>query len=194
MGLLALLATASQANAEQVYVIEQLVVAVVSEPEGAGDKVGQVKSGDRLELLERQGDEAHVRLANGKDGWIKGSYVTTDQPLTNRLNERTAEIDKLKQDVARLQTELAAARVAAARPTPPAAPTPAPNINSSAEAPATVSETAGAVFLRSPELAADTSWGWVLGSGAVMLLVGFALGWRTLDKRIRRKYGGLRIY
>ena len=26
------------------------------------------------------------------------------------------------------------------------------------------------------------------------LLVGFALGWRTLDRSIRRKYGGLRIY
>jgi hypothetical protein len=34
----------------------------------------------------------------------------------------------------------------------------------------------------------------VLGTGVVMLIAGFALGWRTLDRRIRRKYGGLRIY
>jgi len=27
-----------------------------------------------------------------------------------------------------------------------------------------------------------------------MLLTGFVLGWKTLDRRIRQKYGGLRIY
>ena len=26
------------------------------------------------------------------------------------------------------------------------------------------------------------------------LIAGFVLGWRMLDRRIRRKYGGLRIY
>jgi hypothetical protein len=29
-----------------------------------------------------------------------------------------------------------------------------------------------------------------LGAG----VIGFGLGWRTLDRRIRRKYGGLKIY
>jgi len=37
-------------------------------------------------------------------------------------------------------------------------------------------------------------WLWILGSSAVTLCLGFILGWRTLDRRIRRKYGGLRIY
>ena len=26
------------------------------------------------------------------------------------------------------------------------------------------------------------------------LILGFVIGWRTLDRRIRKKYGGLRIY
>jgi hypothetical protein len=34
----------------------------------------------------------------------------------------------------------------------------------------------------------------VLGASVVALVVGFMLGWRTLDRRIRKKYGGLRIY
>jgi len=37
-------------------------------------------------------------------------------------------------------------------------------------------------------------WPWALGSALIALLVGFVLGWRTLDRSIRRKYGGLRIY
>jgi hypothetical protein len=31
-------------------------------------------------------------------------------------------------------------------------------------------------------------------SALAALAVGFALGWRTLDRTIRKKYGGLKIY
>jgi Bacterial SH3 domain len=188
--LLALAFAAPGVRADPVYVIEQLVVSVGSAPDGESERIGQVKSGDKLELIERQGDEAHVRLSNGKDGWIKGSYLTTEPPVQARLTERTAEVeklkqegDKLKQDVSRLESELAAAR-AAPKETPP--PT-----TDSAGPPAPIHET---VFLRSPERTGPTSWQFLLGVAAVMLLVGFVIGWKTLDRRIRQKYGGLRIY
>jgi hypothetical protein len=188
--LLALCFAAPGVRADPVYVIEQLVVSVANAPGGEGEHIGQVKSGDKLELIERQADEAHVRLSNGKDGWIKGSYLTTEPPLQTRLTERTAEVeklrqegDKLKQDVSRLESELAAARAA-----PKETPQPAPD---SAAPPAPIRET---VFLRSPDRASPTSWPFLLGVAAVMLLVGFVIGWKTLDRRIRQKYGGLRIY
>ena len=41
---------------------------------------------------------------------------------------------------------------------------------------------------------ARPGWIWVWLSALVCLGAGFALGWRALDKRIRAKYGGLRIY
>jgi hypothetical protein len=204
---LSLIAVTPEARAEQVYVIEQLVVAVGSEPAGAGERIGQVKSGDKLDLIERQGEEAHIRLANGKEGWIKGSYVSAEQPLTSRLSERTAEVDKLKQDVSRLESELASARAArnsapaqahTSRPTSVPGPMSAPGpANSRPDTPTAVSDPPygrDAVFLRPPDQAGETPWTWVLGTSAVMLLIGFALGWRTLDRRIRQKYGGLRIY
>jgi hypothetical protein len=193
-----LAATVLAAGADPVYVIEQLVVAVGSEPGQAGERVGQVKSGDKLELIDRQGDEAHIRLPSGKEGWVKGSYVSAEEPLTHRLTERTAEVDQLKQDVSRLQSELATAR-ASHDPPPPAVPMPAP-VTSPVPPPSvsSVNNTAqpmrDAVFLRSPDQTGQTPWEWVLGTAAVMLLAGFVLGWRTLDRRIRRKYGGLRIY
>jgi hypothetical protein len=37
-------------------------------------------------------------------------------------------------------------------------------------------------------------WVWVLSCSAAALALGFAAGWRMLDRRIRRKYGGLKIY
>ena len=70
-----------------------------------------MKSGDKLELIEREGDETHVRLPNGKDGWVKSSYLTADPPLRRvadlqtHLTERTAEVEKLKQDADKLRQE-----------------------------------------------------------------------------------------
>jgi hypothetical protein len=180
------LAAAPVSHADTTYVIEQLVVGVTSAADAESERVGQVKSGDKLEVIEREGDEAHVKLSNGKDGWIKSSYLTNDPPLQARLSERTAEVNKLeqegnrlKQDVSRLEGELAAAR-AARSATSDAPPPPAP-----------IHDT---VFLREPERQSVIAWPLLLGVGALMLLVGFVAGWRTLDRRIRRKYGGLKIY
>jgi hypothetical protein len=206
--LLALMLTAPAVHADPIYVIEQLVVSVTSAPGEEGERVSQVKSGDKLEVIEREGDETHVRLSNGKDGWVKSSYLTADPPLQTRLTERTAEVeklkqdadklrqegDKLKQDVSRLEAQLAASRAAhtATPDSPPARPDPLPPpAASDSPPPAPVHET---VFLQSPERPGATPWLLLLGISAVMLLVGFAIGWKTLDGRIRRKYGGLRIY
>ena len=205
-----------QPSGTPIYVIEQLVVSIASAPGPDGERIGQVKSGDKLELLEREGDEAHVRLPNGKEGWIKSSYLSAEEPLQHRLAERTAEVEKLKQegeklkqDMGRLESQLAAARVARnAASTPlstsgakPAGTPAASNTPTETIPPAVADALAGGstpiretVFLRSPDRPGQTPWPWVLGSSAVMLLAGFVLGWKTLDRRIRQKYGGLRIY
>ena len=187
---------------DPVYVIDQLVVGIASTPGPEGERVGQVKSGDKLELLERQGDEAHVRLADGKEGWIKSSYVSAEEPLQQRLTARTAELDKLKQesehlrqDLKRLQSELASARTARSVPATAAAPiTAAASPITTATPPEAAAPIRETVFLRPPDRPGQTPWTYLLGVAAVMLLVGFTLGWKTLDRRIRQKYGGLRIY
>jgi hypothetical protein len=38
------------------------------------------------------------------------------------------------------------------------------------------------------------SWIFALVAAVIALVAGFTLGWRMLDRRIRAKYGGLRIY
>lgn len=271
--LLVALAAVPAIHAETLYVIEQLVVNVNSAPDASGERVATIKSGEAVDVLDRQGEQVHVHLPNGTEGWVRKSYLSADEPLQHRLTERTAEVEKLKQDLARLEGDLAAARaggrggrpgtaqtnsaaasgprgnsnataptaagaqtnttvatkvVATARAMPPAAPAapPAPAVpaaaspmSPSAAVPPAATAAPGAsetssptsdtntvnagvdpapgeptYFMTAPESPARPVWHWTLGSFVVALGLGYALGWYMLDRRIRRKYGGLRIY
>jgi hypothetical protein len=225
--LLPVLAVAPAIHAETLYVVEQLVVNVNSAPDASGERVANIKSGDAVEVLDRQGDQIHVHLANGTEGWVRKSYLSADEPLHVRLTERTAEVEKLKQDVTRLEGELAAAKAGAGArakqgaaqtntgvgspvaAAPGAAATSAAATSAAASSPIVSSasgpkadEPAAAeqpaheppYFMTPPDSPARPVWHWALGSFVVALGLGFLLGWQMLDRRIRRKYGGLRIY
>lgn len=192
--LLLLWAVASPAvRAETLYVIEQLVVSVSSAPDGSGERIASVRSGDALEVLERSGDEVHVRTGSGREGWIRAGYLSAEEPLRPRLAQRTAEVARLKEDVSRLQAQLEAARsTASAAPgggaaAPSAAPVPVVAAEDAASAPR-------ALFAAAEEENPRRVWPWALGAALLALCVGFALGALVLDRHIRRKYGGLRIY
>lgn len=218
--LLPALVAVSAIHAETLYVIEQLVVNVNSAPDATGERIANIKSGDAVEVLDRQGDQIQVHLANGTEGWVRKSYLSAEEPARVRLGERTAEVEKLKQDVTRLEGELAAAKTAShgkpggattntssgnsATGSPaPAIPSAGPTKSPADMAHASVPAPAGAAeqpaheppyFMTPPDSPARPVWHWALGSFVVALGLGFALGWQMLDRRIRRKYGGLRIY
>jgi hypothetical protein len=185
--------TAPAARAETLYVVEQLVVNVNSAPDASGERIATVKSGEGVEALERVRDQVHVQLAGGKDGWIRASYLSADEPLRSRLAERSAEVARLREDVSRLQAQLDAARSAGVA---------APGAGSGAAAPAApavaTEDSAGppprALFAGATDEHPRRVWPWALGAALLALCVGFALGALVLDRHIRRKYGGLRIY
>jgi len=190
--LLLLCAVASPAaRAETLYVIEQLVVSVNSAPDSSGERIASVRSGDAVEVLERSGDEVHVRTAGGKEGWIRASYLSAEEPLRARLAQCTAEVARLKEEVSRLQAQLDAARTAASA-------APGGDAAASTAAPAAVEDAPSppqrTLFAAAEQENPRRVWPWVLGAALLALCVGFALGALVLDRYIRRKYGGLRIY
>jgi SH3 domain-containing protein len=210
------------AHAESLYVIEQLVVSVNSAPDGTGERVAQIKSGEQVELIERQDDQAHIRLTSGQEGWVRGTYLSAEPPLREQLTARNEEIGKLRKEKAQLETDLAAAKSAVATASaaakaaakqaasaPAANPTPAPMATSSPPPEPAASEPAGTansaaadgagqsappLFEDRPMMPSRPSWLLAFAAVVVALGVGFAVGWRVLDRRIRAKYGGLRIY
>jgi hypothetical protein len=185
------------ARADPLYVIEQLVVSVSSAPDASGERIATLKSGDKVELIEREGDQVHVKLANGKDGWVRSSYLTGEEPLRARLAQREGEIAQLKDEVGRLQGELRAHPTATAPgdavpggAAPGKAPAAAPAV-APGEDPA---PPAGGMFTPDVEAHPHGLWPWTLAAALLGLGVGFAVGLLVLDRHIRRKYGGLRIY
>lgn len=232
---LAVLCASPCVHAETLYVIEQLFVTVNSAPDGTGDRVGQIKSGDPVELIERQDGEAHVRLASGEEGWVKATYLSADPPLRQQLAARSDELEKIRKEKAQLEAELASARSAAAAATataqklaakagvetkrdtaPPARAAESNPVSTSggqagaalnngtanpggtadaSAAPAGDAPSASPpLFQDEPLIPSRPSWWVTLVAILLALASGFAIGWRMLDRRIRAKYGGLRIY
>jgi hypothetical protein len=186
--------TAPAARAETLYVVEQLIVNVNSAPDASGERIATVKSGEGVEALERVRDEVHVKLAGGKDGWIRASYLSADEPLRPRLAERTAEVARLKEDVSRLQAQLDAARSTGAALGGGAAAAAPAALPAAASAEDSASPPPRALFAGAAQEGPRRVWPWALGAALLALCVGFALGALVLDRHIRRKYGGLRIY
>jgi SH3 domain-containing protein len=189
--LLLLAAGLPAAHAETLYVIEQLVVNVNSAPDASGERVATVKSGDSLEVIERVRDEVHVQLSGGREGWIRASYLSADEPLKARLAASTTEVARLKEALAHLEAQAHPAASSAPAPTTAPAPAAAPPAAAPAEDSASPQRP---LFTTPAEEPPARLWPWALGAGLLGLLVGAALGALALDRHIRRKYGGLRIY
>jgi hypothetical protein len=213
--LAAVVGTAFGQAPETQYVIEQLVVSVSATADGSGERVTQIKSGDRVEVLAHEADQTHVRLSSGEEGWVRTSYLSSSPPLREQLKARTDELEKLRQEKTKLEADLASARKAAsaaatasaasnAAPSPAATAIAAPAPATAASPPESAAAENASAYPAAPSnpslfssegmMPSRPSWILALVASVVTLVIGFMLGWRVLDRRIRAKYGGLRIY
>lgn len=190
--LLALLAV--RGVAATAYVSDELVLGVYAEQNNQGQRLATLHSGTSVETLAQNGDFTQVRLADGTTGWVKTAFLTATEPAVVRVKrleeelDRTRattpalaeaaarrEVERLKQELAAKQGELAAARSGAASPAAP--PQPASGQLAAIQAPA------------------ETLWQAIAGIALLIgLACGFWLGYATLARRVRHKFGGIKVY
>ena len=199
--LVALLLVGSSAQAQTLYVTDRVEVGVYVEPTLEGDRVRLLESGDAVELVRREGDTALVRLDDGSEGWVAGSYLVVEIPSVRQLqaltaeNERlrtaprsdptaNAELKTLKDRNAQLQSELTAAQRALDAVQPKAAAPAATRPDDEIPVEVTRPPARGRLYAT---LA-------IIAGGAATLGLGFWWGYSTLERRVRRKYGGLKVY
>jgi hypothetical protein len=206
LALLLMALLAGRAAAATAYVSDELVLGLYTEPNSQGQRLATLHSGAIVDTLAVNGEFTQVRLSEGTVGWVKSAYLTTREPATARVKQLEEELDRrrattpalaeaaARSEVEQLKRELAikqsaldaaldAARGAAAVPT-------ASGTAASAAAPGGASP--GGARAGSAVTSAHL-WTWGL-SIPLALACGFWLGYAVLERRIKQKFGGLKVY
>jgi SH3-like domain-containing protein len=180
-----LVSAVSRVSAATAYVSDQLVLNVYAEQNQQGQRLATLHSGARVETLATSADYTQVRLPEGVTGWVKSSYLTSDEPAAVRVKQLEEELDRsrattpalaeaaAKGEMDRLQRELAAKQAALDAALAVHAP--------GADAAAPARPRARGTLLE-------------VGIGVVAAGLGFWAGYVTLARRVRRKFGGLKVY
>jgi hypothetical protein len=176
------------------YVSDELVLGVYSEENNQGQRLATLHSGTSLETLAQSGEFTQVRLSDGTTGWVKSTFLTTKEPAVVRVKQLEEELDRsrattpalaeaaARSEVERLKRELAAkqSELDAARAAGPA---------TAIESPAASGAVGGI------HAAAAPRWPVITGiAAAIGLACGFWLGFATLARRVRAKFGGIKVY
>jgi SH3 domain-containing protein len=176
------------------YVSDELVLGVYAEENNQGQRLATLHSGAGVETLAQDGDFTQVRLGDGTTGWVKSAFLTTKEPAVVRVKRLEEELDQsrattpalaeaaARSEVERLKLELAAkqSELDASRADRLAPPTVAPPSSGP---------------LAALQAAAAPRWPVIAGIAVALgLACGFWLGYATLARRVRRKFGGLKVY
>lgn len=207
VALLLMALLAGRAAAATAYVSDELVLGLYTEQNSQGQRLATLHSGAIVETLAVNGEFTQVRLSDGTVGWVKSAYLTTREPATARVKQLEEELDRrrattpalaeaaARSEVEQLKRELAikqsaldaaldAARGAAAVPTPS-------GIAVSGATPGGASP--GGAMAGISAVTSAHLWTWGL-SIPPALACGFWLGYAVLARRIKQKFGGLKVY
>lgn len=180
----------SRARAETAYVSDQLVLNVYTEQNQQGQRLATLHSGARVETLASSADYTQVRLPDGTTGWVKSSYLTTDEPAAVRLKQLQEELDRSRATTPALAE--AAAKSELESRERELADRQAQLADKQAELDAALA-TRAPVQGTGPRPHPPGAGLWLCAAAAAAAL-GFWGGYATLARRVRRKFGGLKVY
>lgn len=181
------------ASAETVYVTDVLRLGMHAAPDTSDKAFENLVSGTALEVLERSSSYARVRLADGREGWVKATYLVTDKPAAARIRELEAEVGRFETAAAAAKTAQAAAEqeLANLRNELQATTGSAESVQETIER----LERENEGHLERLETYRRTlPVAWVVPALVVSLVAGFLAGLWWLDALIRRRHGGFRVY
>ncbi len=189
----AALAWGACAAAETAYVTDSLRLGLHHAEDTSDSPFQNLVSGAALEVLERTSSYAHVRTAEGQEGWVKSAYLVAQKPAVARVAELEEELAALRQEAdqahtAKLSAEQEANRLGKQM---------AAGADSTAANQALVSELKEeneAYEARLESYRGSLPLPWVGAALLVVAVGGFLSGLWWLDALIRRRHGGFRVY
>lgn len=187
------LGLAGSAAAETAYVTDSLRLGLHAASDTSDRPFENLLSGTAVEVLERNTNYARVKLADGREGWVKAAYLVTEKPAAARVVELESEIDTLETEVAQAKTAQATAQHELMRLTS--------ELTGKAGSAETIQQTIErleaenrAYQERIEKYRYTLPLMWVMPALVVTLVAGFLAGLWWLDALIRRRHGGFRVY
>lgn len=181
------------AAAETAYVTDNLRLGLHQAEDTSDRAFRMLESGQALEILSRDRNYANVQLPDGVQGYVKVAYLVDDKPAKLIVAETIAERDALV-------AELEETRQAFAGP--------AATIQGLKDEAVELTSKLDVAESQIAELQEENAniqgmkerykgslpLNWVAGATAVCLIGGFLLGLWWVDRRSRKRHGGIRIY
>ncbi len=187
-----LLALPAAAFAATAYVSDDLTLGVYADQNPQSARLATLHSGASVETLASSGEFTQVRLGNGTSGWVKSSFLVTREPAAARVKQLEEELSRAQATTPEL--ELAAARSEALQLKAQLSET---------QADLAAARGAGHAATSSPQHEGDRAlaigrwqapW-WAAGVATILALsCGFWLGYVFLARRVKRKFGGIKVY
>jgi len=186
-------AWAGGAGAETVYVTDSLRLGLYAAADASEKPLENLVSGTAVEVLERDSNMAHVRLADGREGWVKATFLVADKPAAARIRELEAELGGFENAAAAAKT----AQVTAEQQLADLRGELQATTGSSESIKETIArlERENVAYVERLEGYRNTlPLAWVFPAVVVALVAGFLVGLWWLDALIRRRHGGFRVY
>ena len=183
------------------YVSDELVLGVYSEQNNQGQRLTTLHSGARVDTLSVTGEFTEVRLNDGTTGWVKSAYLTPREPAAARVKQLEDELDRSRATTPALAEAAARSEVLQLQRALTDKQSELDAARQGLVSPATVAggATPGAGASDGAARSDISSVGkirpWMMASGiCAALACGFWLGYATLARRVRRKFGGIKVY
>ncbi|MCP4300932.1 MAG: TIGR04211 family SH3 domain-containing protein [Gammaproteobacteria bacterium] len=191
IGVLALLPMI--AAAETVYITDNLRLGLHQAEDTSGRAFRMLESGQELEVLSRNRNNANVRLPDGAQGYVKAAYLVEEKPAKLIVAETAAERDALAAELE--DTKRAFAGPAA---TIQGLKDEAAGLTSKLEVSesqiADLMEENASIRGLKEKYKGSLPLNWVAAAIGVCLIGGFLGGLWWVDSRSRKRHGGIRIY
>ena len=179
----------SAEEGDVVYVTDELRLGLYSGEDTSGRARKTLLSGARLTVLERSLMSIRVRTDDGDEGWVKTAYIVEVEPARSKLARVEAE-------AAATSSRLAEAEAALVEATEQTA-----DLNTQlAEANAGITELPALREENTALRAALEEGGikvpllWLIAAALISAVVGGLIGYWLLDRRVRSRFGGMRLY
>jgi SH3 domain protein len=181
------------AMAETAYVTDTLQLGLHQAEDTSDRPFRSLDSGQEMEVLSRTRYYAHVQLPDGTQGYVKAGFLVDSKPAKLIVAETQAEVDRLTRELEEARQAFAApaATIDALKQEAADLQT---RLDGSEAAAADLGEENTSLRNRQAQYKNTMPLQWVGGVVLVFLVGGFLLGLWWVDRRSRKRHGGIRIY